>query len=161
MSLGVMIVAALMSTVIFMMGSSLSVRHYIDMNAENRRALEIVGRDLRNAVDMAEGFSPRDFELQVLQLDGSVQSVTYSYQTIGAEPSLVRATAGEREVLVRNIDELQFSFYDLHGLEVTRHPRAIKQVQLTMTTARPTRGLDRTERVVSARYILRNKHVTN
>lgn len=161
LSLGMMVAAAMLSSLIFMLGSSLSVKNYIDMNSETRTALEILGRDLRNTVDVEEGFSKSEFQVQVLQQDDSLEHVTYSYRDNGQNGSLVRTDSNDEKILVHNVDQLDFLYYNLQAEAVQEYPLSVTQVQIQMTTAREERGIDNTDRVISARFILRNKYVTN
>lgn len=160
MSLGLVAAGAIMSSFIFMVRSSHSVSHYAEMNAESRYALEIIGRDLRNALDLASRtLSAEHVELLVVREDGSVEHVSYVLMARPSGGILVRNDAEGGTILMREIQEFSFRFYDLQGSEVITNPLPVKQVQVQVKLRRRMTGLDHTDRIVSARYIMRNKRV--
>jgi prepilin-type N-terminal cleavage/methylation domain-containing protein len=160
MTLALLTAAAIMSSFVFMIRSSHSVHNYAEMNAESRQALEILGRDLRNSVKVTSPvLRPDRIRLNVMQEDGAVKQVEYVLISDASGSSLIRMDAGEERVLMRGIDELNFRYYDLQSAEVT-NPLAVKQVQVQVKLLRSVLGLENTERVLSARFILRNKRVS-
>lgn len=161
LSLALMILAGIMASLIFIIGSSISVGNYIDMNKEGRLALEVMGRDIRNAAEIDDGYSTTEFRIHVLHPNETQTTVTYSYDPNAANRPLVRTTSDGSRVLVGEVDELSFRYYDLQGGEVHDYALPVRQIQIQLTTLRERGGIDNTDRIISARFILRNKHVTN
>jgi len=160
LSLCLMLSGAIMGGMLFMMRSSIAVGNYADMNMESRRGLEILGRDLRGAAEVAPDFTETSFQIVTFRPNGTWETVSYSFHPDDPGQPLVRTMGTEERNLITNIGELSFRYYDLQGQEVA-NPLAIKQVQVRLTTRQTAGGIDQTEKVISARFILRNRAVSN
>lgn len=157
-SLSSLVLAAVLSSFIFIARSSVGISNYSDMNNESRIGLEIFGRDVRNAEGIETGFSNHSFTL--LMPEGA-DRVSYVYRPNAPGKPLVRREAGEERVVMSGVNELQFNYTNLQGqTNSTMATMEVKQIQLRLTLLRRTISLKNTERVVSARFILRNQEVT-
>lgn len=160
MSLGLLIGGTIFSALIFMGKSTLGIANYSNMNTESRLGLEQFGRDVRSARDVVDGFSATAFTLVIPRADGSGDDlIRYEYRPDDPEMPLVRMEAASEQVLMNNVEELEFRYYNLQGGAATVRIE-VKQIQLSLRMVRRAITIDNTEQVVSARYILRNKRVS-
>ncbi len=135
----------------------MGIINYSDMNTESRSGLELFGRDIRSAETISSGFSSTGFT--VMRGDGT--TVSYEYRPDVKNKPLVRSPSDADEaVVMEGVEDLSFLYYNLQGGQASV-PLEVKQIQLQLKLVRKTISLDNTERVVSARFILRNKKVSN
>lgn len=161
MVLGLMIGGAIFSALIFMGRSTIGIANYSNMNMEGRLGLETFGRDVRSAMDILPGFGENSFTVLIPRHGSAVpDEVTYTFLPNQAGRPLVRDDGDDEKVIMSNVDELTFSYYDLQANEAD-YPVQVKQIQLNLKMVRYAAALENTEQVVSARYILRNKRVSN
>lgn len=159
-SMSMFVAAAIFTSFIFMARSSVGLANYSQMNSESRVGLEIFGRDVRAAESIAVGFNPYGFTVGVPTPSGGVDNIRYTYRPNDASRPLVRIDpSGKERVIMTGISELAFRYYHLQGGPAVV-PVEVKQIQLQLKMVRKTISLDNTEKVVSARYILRNKDVS-
>lgn len=160
MSLGLIIGGTIFSALIFMGKSTLGIANYSNMNSESRIGLERFGRDVRSASDVLDGFSDTVFTLRIPRADGSGDDlITYEYRPDDSGSPLVRIEGNEERILMNDVDELEFRYFNLQGAPTTVRIE-VKQIQLRLRMVRRAVTIDNTEQVVSARYILRNKRVS-
>lgn len=156
-SLGMMVSAAIISSFLFIARSSSSIINYSDMNRESRSGLEIFGRDIRSAKTIASGFSSTGFTITKYDND----TVSYVYRSGEPAKPLIRITSsGDETIVMRGIEDFKLLYYNLQGGEAVV-PLEVKQIQLQLKLTRRSGTLDNTDRVISARFILRNKKVSN
>jgi len=156
-SLGMMVSAAVISSFLFIARSSSSIINYTDMNKESRSGLEAFGRDIRSAKTISSGFTSTEFTITKYDDD----TVSYLYRPSEPTKPLVRiGSSGDETVVMKGIQDLTFYYYNLQGSQATV-PLEVKQIQLQLKLARKAGSLDNTDHVISARFILRNKKVSN
>ncbi|TVR56211.1 MAG: prepilin-type N-terminal cleavage/methylation domain-containing protein [Puniceicoccaceae bacterium] len=158
MGLGSVVMAALLSTFIFVARSTLSLVDYMEMNTQARVALEHFSRDARMAEEVL-AFSTNELVLRLPTGSGG-HSVTYRFD--GASQNFTRQVAdGNPEVLLTLVEAFEFRRYNLLQQPATNLLET-KQVQIDLRAVRqdPAR-LRVTNHVLSARFILRNKPVAN
>jgi len=154
-----LILTAVMTSLLLVGRNSLSTSDYVDFDDEARRGLELFAREVRMAEDVSN-FSTSGVTLRVRDTESTTYNVTYSY--IAQNRAFYRAygTADQR-LLIRDIASFEMKRYNL-----TRGPATndleTKQLQLQLRSVRSggARALA-SNNVVSARYILRNKIVSN
>lgn len=160
MSLGLLVGGTIFSALIFMGKSTLGIANYSDMNTESRLGLERFGRDVRSASDVLDGFNATSFTLRIPRPDGSGDDlVTYEHRPDDPGAPLVRVEGTDEQVLMNNVEELEFRYFNLQGGAAAVRIE-VKQIQLSLRMVRRAITIDNTEQVVSARYILRNKRVS-
>ena len=159
MSLSVMIASVLMGAFLFIGRSTVAIYNYSEMNDQSRRGLEVLGRDLRAGAGVLSGYNENNFTVQVRQADGSLLNVTYNYSPNAPDSPLTRTANGETTTIMSSVDDLSFHYFNLQA-EPASVPLEVKQIQLRLKLVRYVIGLENTEKVVSARYILRNKRVS-
>lgn len=155
MTLASMVMAALLSSWGFIARSSLSIANYTEMNAVGRSGLETFARDIRMASDI-EAFSPTAMTLVIQHAEGPRR--TY-YQYDPVSKTVVRRRGGNRTIIFRDVEEFAFSRYTVLRTEATNDLET-KLIQLELRMVRSVQKLDTTKKIVSARYIMRNKRVS-
>lgn len=167
-SLGAFILAAVLSTFLFMGRSGANVQNYNDMETQARTALEIFAQDTRQA----SGIVWTDANTVVLTV--ATLRVTYQYNPTAqrfARQEVVIATnvVNSTRVLITGITSFAFSAYNITGSSVpistaaerTAANGTTKQLQISLEAARnSTTVVAATNTVLSARFVLRNKRVT-
>lgn len=168
-TLSVFVMAGVLGAFIFFGQTGLAVGHYQAMENELRRGLEIFSEDVRMATDVRWTDAWR-ITLTVPAATAAAQSVSYAFEPDrpGAlTGQLYRILAdGTRERLVRDVSsDFAFQRYKIEQPGITDNTAAndleTKQLQLNLRTLRVTTGGPAsTQAAISARYVLRNKHVT-
>ena len=160
MSIGVTLLAAVMSVFISIARSSVRMVNYFEMEQATTRGLEQLGRELRMAQAITTSGSPiNQITLAIPQPTGSA---TYSaeYRYNATTGTFERTTAGKSTVLIRDILPGSFSF---QRFDLTQQPAVndygTNQFQISMTLSPNTHGVvaHTTARVVSSRFVLRNR----
>lgn len=168
-SLASFILAAVLSTFLFMGRSGANVQNYNDMEAQARKALEYFAEDTRQASGVIWGADSNSVGLTV-----GVNRVTYTYNPIAknfTRTEVVIATSAtvSSRVLVTGITTFAFSAYNIAGTNILLDTAArrtaangtTKQLQISLEAARNNvTVVAATNTVLSARFVLRNKKVT-
>jgi Tfp pilus assembly protein PilW len=156
-ALSSMILAAVMSSFIFLSRGTIATSDYADMDREARAALERFAREVR----MSSGVT--NFTTNTVTL--SVQSdtpYTVNYTHVPADRAFYRAygTAAE-EVLIKGVESFAFQRFTLLQTPASNHLETkLLQLDLSATRTGPARAFA-SNNVISARYIMRNKIVAN
>jgi prepilin-type N-terminal cleavage/methylation domain-containing protein len=153
------LIAGVLSTWVFSARSQFTLLRYEGMAREARRALELFGRDARMASDITS-FSATNVILVIPGSGSSTTAVTYAYDA--GTRSFTRTAGGQTRVLVRNVQP-DFAF---SRFRIDRAPASnileTKQLAIRLTASFSTAGqATATHRIFSARFVLRNKHVTS
>jgi len=162
-TLATFVLAAVLSTFVFLSRSGISLQFYSDMESQSRQGLELFAKDLRQA-----SASQWNSKVEVrLTVDNAL--ITYQYNS--SQGTLSRHDASGTQVIISGIVDNTFTFqaYNISGHELplntaddlTQASEGTKQIQISMEAARGNRAMVlATNTVLSARYILRNKIVT-
>lgn len=154
------ILAAVLSTFLFLGRSGANIRNYTDMETQARKALEQFAEDTRqaSAVTWASATS--------VTLVVNATNVAYSY----ASGNFTRTVGGTSTTLLTGITAFSFLAYTINGTAITDFSTATartsangttKQIQISLSAARSTQTVaTATNIVLSARYVMRNKRVT-
>ena len=161
-SLASFILAAVMSTFLFMGRSGANVQNYNDMEAQARKALELFAEDTRQASGVTWG---ADSNTVTLTVTGA--SIMYYYDPTAK--IFYRRDSTSTKKLVTGIRSFAFKAYNISGnaialvtaADLTAANGTTKQLQISLEAARSnTTVVDATNTVLSARFVLRNKKVT-
>lgn len=158
-SLSTVILAGVLMTFLFLGRSGANLQNYSDMEAEARRGLELFAQDVRQASGITW-----NSEVSVTLTVNAV-AITYAYDS--AQRVFFRNTFR----LINGVTPNTFALtgYNLNGVQLNTSTAgnrllantATKQLQLSLQATRTNRTVvDATNTVLSARFILRNKHVT-
>ncbi len=172
-TLSTFVLAGVLSAFLLIGRTAYSASNYSEMEAQVRRALEVFGSDARKAADL-RWHSSRSVTLYVAAASGT-DPVTYAYDGDAASPGhgtfyrLVGEPASTlpRLVLVRGVaDDFAFERFKLKQALVPGNSAAndleTKQLQITLRAGRKgATTVAQTQGAISARYILRNKRVSN
>lgn len=168
------VMVGILSAFLFLTRAGLSTQNYADMEIQSRTAMEIFAQDVRVAEDIRWN-SSTSLTLTV-EIDDVTKYFTYAYNSGSAtftrqqvsSPS-TQGAIGSATTLITGIKSgtFQYTAYkidtgtiDLTTVSDTTNMMT-KQVQIALETERAQSGLAvATNKVISARFILRNKKVT-
>lgn len=102
-ALGTLLLTGVASMYLFSLKSFTAMSNYSELNAGNRRASDIITRDIRRATGVASATS----EQLVLRLGGA--DLIYNYDEDAG--TLTRSYLEQEEVLLRGVNTLSFSLY--------------------------------------------------
>lgn len=154
------VLAAVISSFLFLGRSGANLRNYNDMESQARKALELFAEDTRQAssVHWASASS--------VTLTVNTIPIVYTYSS----GTFTRAIGGDTKTLLTGITNFSFLAYTITGSSITDFSTAAarttannttKQIQISLSAARNTQTVaTATNIVLSARYVLRNKRVT-
>jgi hypothetical protein len=161
------VASSVFGSFLFLARSSLISASYVEMDREARTGLELFARDARAADDVDE-FTANSVKLHIPATGSTpAQWVTYLHDPATGEFHRNRGLSDAR-VLLRGIQVFSLKRYSLRQDAATGRPLEAtndletKQIQVQLRAARV--GAARatvTNNVISARYILRNKVVSN
>lgn len=158
--LSALVLGAILTTFVFLTRTGLRVEFYNDMEHQARTALELFARDTRSASAITWNSA------QSVTLIVDSVPVTYAH----ANGRFSRTTTTATKVLITGITAFSFKGYSITGTELpnvgdatslANAGRWTKQLQISLQSSRAQPGTaTATHKVLSARYILRNKRVT-
>lgn len=146
--------AALFSSWGFIAKSNMSIANYVEMNTAGRKGLEVFARDVRTARTVVD-FSSTGMTLVLDSKNGPVD-VHYVYDQQAKTVS--RSAAGSREVIFSDVEELVLSRFTVLDTPAT-NALETKLIQLELEMVKNVIARKTTKKIVSARYIMRNKRV--
>lgn len=172
-ALSSLIMAGVLSAFLFIGRTGFSASGYSEMESQLRRALDTFARDAR----MAGGITWHDAQSITLSVPtaGGMQPVTYAYDGGATGPTAGcfyrlegnPGSAAPRRVLVREVaPDFSFSRFKLEQDGVTDNTAVndleTKLVQVNLRSTRHAATVGATgQQTRSARFLLRNKRVTN
>lgn len=155
------ILAAVITTFLFMGRSGANVQHYSDMEGQARKALEVFAQDVRQASTITWTSNQN----VTLRVNGS--DIMYAFA--GSTFFRRNVSSGTQIDLVTGVSSFSFNAYNITGTslplstatELTNAGKQTKQLQISLEARRQsTTVVAATNTVLSARFILRNKRVT-
>ncbi|WP_269538927.1 PilW family protein [Cerasicoccus fimbriatus] len=152
------LMAGLVSTFVFMLRSSVSLGNYADMNRDGTYFLERFGREIRmtsNVITAADN----SFTIDVDSTSGT-ERITYSYLSSSGELVRVNNTTSSKKVMLDNISGIKIEYYNILG-DLTTNINEVKSIQLRVDLTRNNMRDDNTDHIISARYNMRNRIITN
>jgi len=161
--LGAFLLAAVLSTFLFMGRSGTNLQNYSDMEGQARQALEAFAEDVRQASAITWNSN--------VSMSLTVNGATVVYEYDSSAKAFYRRVSGSTRTLVTGITSGTFVFaaYNVNGTSLslvsasdrTTANSSTKQVQISLEASRTnTTVVAATNTVLSARFILRNKVVT-
>lgn len=160
MGLASMILVSVLSSFIFFGKSSSSVGTYSDMSRESRRTLELLAQDIRMAEDVIVA---QPYRL-ILQEPASIGGNRVWYEFDIDELNFTRTemnglTVVQQKTLLNNVELFNFAYYNIRGDLTTKLIEA-KSVRIDAEMARYVTGLRNTDYIISARFMMRNREVS-
>ena len=166
-SLSTLILAAVISSFLYIGRSSISLRNYVEMESQARSAMETFAQDVR--MSSAVNWTDANTLVLTIERSGATSQATYTYDTTARTFS--RASGGARKVLISDVRSFAFNAYSIDTSPVSLASlstgsaaanAATKQIQLSVDIERKRTTLAlSTNKVISARFVLRNKSVTS
>lgn len=165
-TLTVVVVSGALSTTLMLARTGYTISQYTDMETESRKSMEQFGQDVRMAKAIVWNNATSVTLTVPTNSTGTTAEYTYTYDAV-AQTFSRTTTAGTR-VLLSGIESCTLVGYKLNGTE-THDPasppsswtvvnNSTKQLQLSIASRRTQGGtLTTTQKVISARFILRNK----
>jgi type II secretory pathway component PulJ len=155
---------ALASIFMFSIKSFASMANYAILDIENREALDLLTRELRQARQV-KSYVTNSSGNSLTFVNDANEQITYSFNA--AEKQFLRTAPGSSEVLLTNCDLLNFSLfqrnpsngnYGVFPVAFGNWTQSVKVVQLTWRTSRavPT-GPVNSENIQTARIIIRKQ----
>jgi len=168
------VLAGVLSAFLMVGRSGFIASSYSELEAQTRRALEIFGEDVRKSADIHWN-SSQSITLYVTTPTAALAPVTFAYDAdrTSATHGCFYRVAGEatstqpRRVLLRQVaPDFAFQRFKLERGGNTENSAATdletKQIQVTMRASRTgATTVAANQSALSARYILRNKRVSN
>lgn len=168
------ILAGVLSAFLMIGRSGFLASSYSEMQDQTRRGLDLFGEDVRKAADIRWN-GPQSITLSVVTASNAVTLMTYAYDTDPGSPTYqcFYRVAGDatstapRFVLIRNVaPDFTFERFKLEQPSSTDNTATTdletKQIQVTFRATRTgVTVATATQAAISARYILRNKRVSN
>lgn len=150
--------AGLIGSFMFMLRSSVSLGNYADMNRDGSFFLEKFGREIRMTSDV-KNMGNTSFIVDIESPSGT-ETVEFAY--LSASNQLIRSsiTDGSKEVMLDQIADLTIDYYNILGAK-TNNINEVKAVQLRVDLSRDNLKNDNTDHIISARFNMRNRIITN
>lgn len=168
-TLSVVVVGGALSTSLMITRSGINISQYEDMESESRRTLEQFGQDVRMAKRIV--WHNANSITLTIPTDNSgsptaIANFTYTYDA--AAKTFSRTSTAGTTVLLSGIEECTLMGFQLNGQPThtsaspdwTIVANSTKQLQLSISSRRSQSSqVNSTQKVISARFILRNKRV--
>jgi Tfp pilus assembly protein PilW len=172
--LSALILAGVLTSFVMIGRSGYLASSYSELQDQTRRALDVFGEDVRKAADIRWN-NAQSVTLSVVTGTNAVNQITYAYDpepntpTTGCFYRVVgdAASIAPRVVLVRNVaPDFAFQRFKLEqsaNIEnAAMSDLETKQIQVTFRTSRTgITTVASNQSALSARYVLRNKRVSN
>ena len=137
--------------------SSMSLGNYADMSGSCRRALDVFASDVR----MANGVSAStNSSFTFTAYDETNSTVTVSYVFDDATDRLTRTYNGTSTVLLEDVSQFNFAYYDLNR-NATTNALSVKEVQIEAILQKEVLTVANTDEIIPARFMLRNRRVSS
>ena len=164
------VLAAIITAFLYIGKASIGLRNYADMETQARNAMETFAQDVRMSSAVVWN-SDKSLTLTIEQ-GGTTTNATYTYNTTaaGSAPanSFTRTVGTNTRVLITNVRSFSYNAYGIDTQSISLGAisastnAATKQVQISLETQRTQSALAlASNKVISARFVLRNKHVTS
>ncbi len=170
MTLSAVAMSGILSTALMITKSGYRIDQYTDMENESRKSLEQFGQDVRMAQEVT--WHDASSLTLILPVDAtSTATTTCRYTYDSAAKTLTRTAGGRTITLLTGIEECTLMGFKLNGDPTHTSPtppvswatisNSTKQLQLSVSSRRTQTGTVQTnQKVISARFIMRNKRVT-
>lgn len=164
LTIATFLLASSYATLISLSKGTESMINFSEMNGQTRFALELFGRDSRMASAVKHARN-KSFRL-VREMGGSEIEVRYRYvpdsgifERIQFDSS---GSVSERRTLLYDVEEMNFNYYTARQVKTNGSGLAdIKHVQIEAKLERKVLNITNTNYIISARFMMRNRHVAN
>ncbi len=156
--------AALMTLYVYSIKSFASLTNYAMLDMENRKAMDLLTKELRQA-RYIKGYASNNVRSSLVFRNGDGYDVTYSFSP--TQKVMTRQVNGSTTMILTNCDLLDFNLfqrnpssnsYGLFPVASANWTQTVKVVQLTWKTARHVpAGPINSENVQTARVVIRKQ----
>ena len=164
--IGVILLTSTYATVMSLAKGSESMINFSEMNSQTRIAIELFGRDSR----MAEEVKSATTESLRMAWDVSINGTSYTndveYTYVPSAGTFTRTTyrpngtVNDTRILLYDVQDMDFNYYTLLHSSTT-NLLDIKHVQLEAKLEREVLRITNTNYIISARFMMRNRDVSN
>lgn len=151
-----LVLSGLASSFIFTARSSVSMGNYSDMAREGSHFLETFAREVRMASDVT-ALSTEAFTMVVSY---AATDVTVEYAYIPADETLVRRAGGNEKIVLRDVEALEFKFFNLVNAQTT-NLMEVKSVLMDGMLEKHAGSRENSDHIISARFMMRNRQISN
>ena len=153
-----LIISVGLSALTFISQSSTSLSNYSIMSHQSRKVLEEFSRDIRM------GYRINNATADILDFDifgkaGTTSNIKYEYSA--KDDKLFRTEdGGSKEEILDDLAAFQFNYFNLRKIQTTAII-SIKEVQIEGLMKKNSLVLTNTNYIISARFMMRNRSVSN
>jgi len=165
--MGLVMVSMIGTFMVFASGTK-GVSAYTEMSQQSRTALELLARDVRSAHDITE--ANEKSVTVVFPNDGFYAGGTaqYTYDSdFDIFSRIIRDGGGTivtNEIILDGVENFTFGFFDPLGQALDVNAASLllsaKSIQIDAAMVRSTSRVDATDYIISARFMMRNRPVT-
>ncbi len=150
---------ALLTSYVFIARGDRSLANYGEMNAQARKLLEQLGRDLRSATDVTN-FTATALSLTVpTNVAGTAtEDVIWSYDSTSS--TVIRQNSSGTATYARDVQIFAFFYTNSNNVQTTSLVE-VKQVQLSLRMLRLVASSVTSEYVISAQFTMRAKSTSH
>ncbi len=165
--LGIVMVSMVGTFIVFASGSK-GVAAYTEMSQQSRKALELFSRDVRAAEDVTIA-TQHNLLVEIPENDfysgGSVQyAFDEEFQIYSRIERDESGTVLSNEILLDGVEQFTFGYFDPLGQSLDYSQESlllsIKSVQIDAEMVRSVSQNEATDYIISARFMMRNRPVT-
>ncbi len=158
MTLLSLIISVGLTALTFISQSSASLTNYSVMSSQSRHALEEIARDIRMGYKVNSATTNK-LDFNIYGKAGTTSNIVYEYSA--DEDKLFRTeNSGTKEEMMDDLTTFKFNFYNLRK-EATTAPISIKEVQVEGVMRKKALLRTNTNYIISARFMMRNRTVSN
>ncbi len=165
--LGIVMVSMVGTFMVFASGSK-GVAAYTEMSQQSRKALELFARDIRAAEDVSAASQHNLIVLLPEDAYYTGGSVQYAFdEDVGIFSRIVRDdlnVVSSNEILLDGVEQFTFGFFDPLGKSLDFSLESlllsVKSVQIDAEMVRAVSQSEATDYIISARFMMRNRPVT-
>jgi prepilin-type N-terminal cleavage/methylation domain-containing protein len=164
LTIATFLLASSYATLISLSKGTESMINFSEMNGQTRYALELFGRDSRMASGVKHA-RKRSFRME-REMGGNPIEVRYRFlANSGIFERLQYDSSGsltDRRTLLYDVEEMNFNYYTARQVKTNGSGLAdIKHVQIEAKLERKVLNITNTNYIISARFMMRNRHVAN
>jgi hypothetical protein len=165
--LGLVMVSMVGTFMVFASGSK-GVAAYTEMSQQSRKAMELFARDIRSADDVTAA-TPHNVLVDLpdgAYYGGGTAQYTFD-QDLGIFSRIIRDASNlvsSNEILLDGVEQFAFGYFDPLGQPLSFDQASlllsVKSVQIDAEMVRTVSRTEATDYIISARFMMRNRPVT-
>lgn len=160
MGLATLVLGISTGSLLFLSKSTAGFGNYQQMNMTSRLALDTFASVARMTVDV-NSVSDSGCSLEVYNATGGMDTVVYQFEANSGEFSR-SVNGGAADVILENVEFLDLDYFNIKPTNnATTIPLEVKEIQLQATLRRNVLSVGNTNEIISARFMMRNRAVSN